>query len=152
MEDLRREVIENTGLAVAEDEQFIMDLTAERKIQFCSMIPKNEDEEVLLFNAMNNPEHRIGDCINMIIEVKDVFCEAVQCVSKDTGEVTTCPRIVLIDKEGKGYQAVSIGVYSALKKIFAVKGTPEKWKKPVKLEVKQISRGERKMLTFNMVK
>ena len=68
----------NTTLAVMdEDERFIMDLTAERKTQFCSMIPKNEDEEVILFNAMNNPEKRIGDCINMTINVKHVFCEVV---------------------------------------------------------------------------
>ena len=36
----------NTALTVMdEDERFIMDLTAERKTQFCSMVPKNEDEE-----------------------------------------------------------------------------------------------------------
>ena len=144
---------ENTTLAVMdEDERFIMDLTAERKTQFCSMIPKNEDEEVVLFNAMNNPEKRIGDCINMTINVKHVFCEVVTCVNRETGESNMCPRIVLIDTEGVGYQAVSLGVFSALKKIFAIKGSPTTWKKPVKLQVVQITRGDRKLLTFNMVK
>lgn len=135
-----------------EDERFITDLTAERKVQFCSMKPKNEDEEIILFNAMNNPEKRIGDCINMTIEVKDVYCEVVTCINNDTGEHTLCPRIVLIDKNGIGYQAVSLGVYSALKKVFAVKGEPSTWKKPVKLKVLQITKGERKLLTFNMEK
>lgn len=144
---------ENTALAVMdEDERFIMDLTAERKTQFCSMIPKNEDEEVVLFNAMNNPEKRIGDCINMTINVKHVFCEVVTCVNRETGESNLCPRIVLIDTDGVGYQAVSLGVFSALKKIFAIKGDPTTWKKPVKLQVVQITKGERKILTFNMVK
>lgn len=143
----------NTALAVMdEDERFIMDLTAERKTQFCSMIPKNEDEEVVLFNAMNNPEKRIGDCINMTINVKHVFCEVVTCVNRETGEANMCPRIVLIDTEGVGYQAVSLGVFSALKKILAIKGNPTTWKKPVKLQVVQITRGDRKLLTFNMVK
>lgn len=143
----------NTALAVMdEDERFIMDLTAERKTQFCSMIPKNEDEEVILFNAMNNPEKRIGDCINMTINVKHVFCEVVTCVNRETGEANMCPRIVLIDTEGVGYQAVSLGVFSALKKIFAIKGSPTTWKKPVKLQVVQITKGDRKLLTFNMVK
>lgn len=135
-----------------EDERFIMDLTAERKVQFCSMIPKNEDEELILFNAMNNPDKRISDCINMTIEVKHVFCEVVNCTNKETGDSQLCPRIVLIDTKGVGYQSVSIGVYSALKKIIAIKGNPTNWKKPVKLQVVQISKGERKMLTFNMVK
>lgn len=143
----------NTALAVMdEDERFIMDLTAERKTQFCSMIPKNEDEEVVLFNAMNNPEKRIGDCINMTINVKHVFCEVVTCVNRETGDSNLCPRIVLIDTDGVGYQAVSLGVFSALKKIFAIKGSPTTWKKPVKLQVVQITKGDRKLLTFNMVK
>lgn len=135
-----------------EDERFIMDLTSERKVQFCSMVPKNEDEEIVLFNAMNNPEKRIGDCINMTIEVKHVFCEVVTCQNRETGEESTCPRIVLIDKDGIGYQAVSMGVFSALKKVMSIKGNPATWKKPVKLQVKQISKGDRKLLTFDMVK
>lgn len=143
----------NTALAAMdEDERFIMDLTAERKTQFCSMIPKNEDEEIVLFNAMNNPEKRIGDCINMTINVKHVFCEVVTCVNRETGETNMCPRIVLIDTDGVGYQAVSLGVFSALKKIFAIKGSPTTWKKPVRLQVVQITKGDRKLLTFNMVK
>lgn len=143
----------NTALAAMdEDERFIMDLTAERKTQFCSMVPKNEDEEIVLFNAMNNPEKRIGDCINMTINVKHVFCEVVTCVNRETGETNMCPRIVLIDTDGVGYQAVSLGVFSALKKIFAIKGSPTTWKKPVKLQVVQITKGDRKLLTFNMVK
>ena len=138
--------------AMDEDERFIMDLTAERKTQFCSMIPKNEDEEIVLFNAMNNPEKRIGDCINMTINVKHVFCEVVTCVNRETGETNMCPRIVLIDTDGVGYQAVSLGVFSALKKIITIKGSPTTWKKPVKLQVVQITKGDRKLLTFNMVK
>lgn len=141
-----------TGLTVMEDERFIMDLTAERKVQFCSMSPKNEDEEITLYNAMNNPEKRIGDCINMEIAIKHVFCEAVHCINRDTGEDSVCPRIVLIDEKGVGYQAVSLGIFSAIKKIFSIKGHPNKWKKPVKVQVVQITKGDRKMLTLNMVK
>lgn len=146
-------VTNETGLmTMQEDERFIMDLTAERKVQFCSMVPKNEDEEIILFNAMNNPEKRIGDCINLTIEVKHVFCEVVTCINRETGESNICPRIVLIDKDGVGYQAVSMGIYSALKKIISIKGNPANWKKPVKLQVTQITKGDRKLLTFNLVK
>ena len=140
------------SVVMEEDERFIMDLTAERKVQYCSMKPKNEDEEIVLFNAMNNPEKRIGDCINMTIEVRHVFCEVVTCINRETGESNLCPRIVLIDKDGIGYQAVSLGVFSALKKIFGIKGNPGTWKKAVKLQVVQITKGDRKLLTFNMVK
>lgn len=135
-----------------EDEKFIMDLTSERKVQFCSMIPKNEDEEIVLYNAMNAPEKRVGDCINMIIEVKHIYCEVVTCVNRESGEESVCPRIVLIDKDGIGYQAVSMGLYSAVKKLMTIKGNPANWKKPVKMKVTQVTKGDRKLLTLNMVK
>lgn len=135
-----------------EDEKFIMDLTSERKVQFCSMTPKNEDEEIILYNAMNAPEKRVGDCINMTIEVKHIYCEAVTCVNRESGEESVCPRIVLIDKDGVGYQAVSMGIYSAVKKLMKIKGNPANWKKPVKLKVTQVTKGDRKLLTLNMVK
>lgn len=135
-----------------EDEKFIMDLTSERKVQFCSMTPKNEDEEIVLYNAMNAPEKRVGDCINMTIEVKHIYCEVVTCVNRESGEESVCPRIVLIDKDGVGYQAVSTGIYSAIKKLMTIKGNPATWKKPVKLKVTQVTKGDRKLLTLNMVK
>lgn len=135
-----------------EDEKFIMDLTSERKVQFCSMTPKNEDEEIVLYNAMNAPEKGVGDCINMTIEVKHIYCEAVTCVNRESGKESVCPRIVLIDKDGVGYQAVSMGIYSAVKKLMTIKGNPATWKKPVKLKVTQVTKGDRKLLTLNMVK
>lgn len=135
-----------------EDEKIIMDLTSERKVQFCSMTPKNEDEEIVLYNAMNAPEKRVSDCINMTIEVKHIYCEAVTCVNRESGEESVCPRIVLIDKDGVGYQAVSMGIYSAVKKLMTIKGNPANWKKPVKLKVTQVTKGDRKLLTLNMVK
>jgi hypothetical protein len=135
-----------------EDEKFIMDLASERKVQFCSMTPKNEDEEIVLYNAMNAPEKRVGDCINMTIEVKHIYCEVVTCVNRESGEESVCPRIVLIDKDGVGYQAVSMGIYSAVKKLMTIKGNPATWKKPVKLKVTQVTKGDRKLLTLNMVK
>lgn len=117
---------------------------------FCSMKPKNEDEEVILYNAMNNPEKRLSDCINMVISVKDVFCEIVQCKRED--QVENVPRVVLIDDKGVGYQCVSLGVFSALRKMFAIKGFPDNWSKPLKVRVVQITKGERKMLTLEMTK
>ena len=103
----------------------------------------------MLFKAMNNTEKRIGDCINMTINAKDLFCEVVNCINQQTGEVQVCPRIVIIDDKGVGYQAVSLGVYSAIKKIIQVFGAPS-WETPLPLVVKQITKGDRKLLTFDV--
>lgn len=134
-----------------EDEGFniVADLTT-AKTQFCSMIADSDEAKAKLYNAMNNPDKRLSDMINMQINAKDLYIEVVNCTNTETGEVTACPRIVIIDEKGRSYQAVSIGIYSALKKVIQVYGAPT-WEKAIKLEVKQITKGERKMLTLNVV-
>lgn len=127
----------------------VIDLTS-ANTQFCSLKAETPEEKVKLFNAMNNPEKRLGDCINMQIKAKDLYVEVVNCTNEETGEVTACPRIVIIDEKGVSYQAVSVGIFSALKKVIQVFGAPT-WEKPVTLEVKQITKGARKMLTLNAI-
>lgn len=117
---------------------------------FCSMVASTPDEKAKLFNAMNNPDHRLAEFTNMTIKAKDLYVEIVECTNQDTGEVTRAPRIVIIDEAGKGYQAVSVGIFSALKKIIQVYGSPT-WETPVKMQVKQITKGARKMLTLNVI-
>ena len=134
-----------------EDEGFsvAVDMTS-AQLSFCSMKAESQDEKAKLYNAMNNPEKRLADCINMKIRAKDLFIEIVNCTNEETGETNACPRIVIIDEKGVAYQAVSIGIYSALKKAIQVFGAPT-WEQPVTFEVKQITKGNRKMLTLNVV-
>ena len=134
-----------------EDEGFnvSVDMTS-AQTQFCSMTANTHEEKAAMYNAMNNPNKRLADCINMQIKAKDLYIEVVNCTNEETGEVNACPRIVIIDDKGVSYQAVSIGIYSALKKVIQVFGAPT-WDKPVTLEVKQITKGSRKMLTLNVV-
>lgn len=120
------------------------------KTQYCSMRAETPEEQTQLFNAMNNPDKRLADCINKQIAVKDVYVEVVTCTNQETGEQTPAPRIVLIDEDGVSYQCVSIGIYSAIKKLIQVFGEPT-WKTPVKVEVVQITKGTRKMLTLGAV-
>lgn len=133
-----------------DDARFIVDLTT-RATQYCSMKAETDNEKSALFNATNNPDFRLADLINMEIRVKDVFVEAVHCTNRDTGEVNVCPRVVLIDDKNVGYQCVSIGVFSAIKKLFGIYGEPMYWSAPIKMIVKQITKGERQMLTLNVV-
>lgn len=138
----------HTEITVDGNENLVAELTT-RTAQYCSMRPKTQEEKVKLYNAMNNPEKRLADCINEVITVKDVYVEAVNCTNRETGETQVCPRVVLIDDNGVGYQCVSIGIFSALKKIFAIFGEPNEWDAPLRLKVKQLTKGERKMLTLN---
>lgn len=151
MENENQIIVANrTAMNRFEDEGFnvVVDMTS-AQTQFCSMSATTHEEKAALYNAMNNPDKRLADCINMTIPVKDMYIEVVNCTNEETGEVNACPRIVLIDEKGVSYQAVSIGIYSALKKAVQVFGAPT-WEKPVKMEVKQITKGNKKMLTLNV--
>ena len=131
-----------------ENENFIAELST-RSTSFCSLSAETPEEKANLFRVMNNPEKRLGDCINMTIYVKDLFCEVVKCKNQETGETTTCPRIVVVDKDGVGYQAVSLGVFSAFKKLIAIFGPPT-WESPLPIKVMQTTKGARKLLTFDV--
>lgn len=119
------------------------DLTEQNNF-YSSLIPKDKKEETILFNAINNPDYKISDFINTEILVQDVICEMVQCTNKETGEVSSLPRIILITPDNETYQAVSIGIYNSMKKVFAIKGLPETWTEPIKIKIQQVTRGERK--------
>lgn len=126
------------------------DLTEQNNF-YSSLIPKDKKEETILFNAINNPDYKISDFINTEIVVQDVICEIVQCTNKETGEVSFVPRSIFITPDNETYQAVSIGIYNSIKKVFAIKGLPETWEEPIKIKIQQVTSGERKILTFALV-
>lgn len=131
-----------------DDERMIFSLT-NKKTQYCSFVPQTEEEKDLLFMATNSPEKRIKDCVNMEITIKHIIAEVVYCESKDDPSVKVpCPRVVVIDDEGVGYQAVSIGIFSSVKNIFSSYGTPDTWSAPKTFRVLQETKGEKSILKF----
>ena len=140
---------QNKNVFEVDGYDLVVDLTS-AQTQFCSMKADTDEGKAKLFNAMNNPDERLGDCINMTIQAKDLYIEIVNCTDEATGEVTAAPRIVIIDEDGKSYQCVSVGVFSALKKVIQVFGAPT-WEKPIPLMIKQITKGKKSMLTLNVV-
>ena len=146
-------VPQNTGVANKFSDMgfdISVDMTT-AQTSFSSLKANTDEEKADLFNAINNPEKRLSDCINMTIKAKDLYIEVVNCTNEETGVVTACPRIVIIDENGVSYQAVSLGIYSALKKVIQIFGVPT-WENPISLEVKQVTKGTRKMLTLNIAK
>lgn len=130
--------------------KFIVELTSSRKTSLCTLASETPAEKAVLFKIMNNPEQRLADHIGEVIEVTDLFVEVIQLESEETGEMMDCPRIVVIDKDKVGYQCVSVGVWSAFKKLISIYGVPT-WKEPIKLKVRQIQKGKRSLLTFDIM-
>jgi hypothetical protein len=138
-------------MAVFETRSYVNELQEASGSMFSTLKADTAEEKAQLFNVMNNPDKRVSDMIGKVIRVKDVFAEEVELVNKETGEVNRAPRIVLVDVDGVAYQAVSIGVMSALKKLFQIYGLPT-WETGIPLEVKQIKNGINNILTFSVVK
>lgn len=143
---------ENDGfdLTVDGEVDYVADLMT-RSTSYCSIVAETNEDKAKIYNAMNNPDKRLKDCINEVIALTDVYVETVECTSETTGETIACPRVVLIDEDGIGYQAVSKGIFSALKKLFAIYGEPTKWDEPINVKVRQISNGTRNILTLDVV-
>ncbi len=127
----------------------IADLT-NAQTAYCSLDASDLKAKQTLYNATNSTQERVGDHINEVITVRHIYVEAIQCTSTETGEVKWCPRVVLINDRGIGYQAVSTGVYTSVKKLIQIFGEPQTWEAPIKLKIKQLTRGEFKILTLEI--
>lgn len=132
---------------------FAAGLTGSEVSTFCSMQVKTDEDRKKLFNAMSNPTGRVKDMVNLKLKIKDIFCESAEVnhVDEATGVVTqvTLPRIVLITDKGESYQAVSTGIFNAVKRLITVFGPPT-WETPIEVTVKQITKDKNNILTLEL--
>ena len=124
-------------------------MTAGGNMCYSSMKSGTVKEKAALFNAMSNPNHKVGDFINKTIRVKDVYVETIELEDEETNETVNAPRIVFIDMDGDTYQAVSKGVFSALSRVINVFGEPT-WDDGLPFTIKQVSLGKNQLLTFEV--
>lgn len=63
-----------------------------------------------------------GELVGEVFEFSNWFIQHVQLENEKTGELTDCPRVVLIDPAGNAIQFVSFGVYQSLRIILSYTG------------------------------
>lgn len=105
-------------------------------------------------------DDRMGDCIGEKIMMRHFLAHKVTMIMRDAdgtpmhdenGEVLKRPgeRIVIIDDEGRAYEAVSEGVFASLAFMFSLPGIghPSTWSEPLPVVIKQLSLdgGKRRM-------
>ena len=134
---------ENETLALTSDAFAKINLA--RDIQgggkgYCTMVAEDKKAKARLYNACSSPK-KLSDCINIPIEMIHFFVEIIQCANKESGELVNVPRVVIIDKKGQGYQAVSVGIYNAVKRIVAMFGHPSTWSEPVTVVTQNVDLG-----------
>ena len=103
---------------------------------FCS-IPNDGTRKsaVAIYNAINNKGESLDDHKGEIIEAVNVAAHPVTLTDENTGEIVEALRAVIIDKNGKNYDAVSQGIASSLQKIFGIVGMPPWNDEPLKIKV-----------------
>lgn len=118
----------------------------------CSIKPEPGNVELAktVYNAMNNPEHKLSDFVNKKVVVENYLIEVAEIADEDTGVVATVPRTVLISPDGESYMATSKGVFNSIRNAVAVLGDAP-WAGGVTFEVKQQKVGRGNMLTLMMV-
>lgn len=118
----------------------------------CSIDHASADPQVrkIIYNALNNPTHKIADFINKTINVENVLIENVDLVSQETGQITSVPRVVLISPDGESYVATSKGVFTSIRNAYAAFG-PAPWAGGLDFEVRQIATSAGSMLSLVMV-
>lgn len=142
---------ETTAITTTDDGLYELNFESAQR-SYCSFEPKTTAEKIAFFNAVNSPEDRLKKMVNMVIEVKHIYAETIDFVNKETGEATPGVRIVLIDKDGKGYQASSKGVFSSVAKLLKIMGHPATWEKPVKIKPREITKSDsQNVLVFDLV-
>jgi len=126
-------------------------LTQDPGTTFCSIEidPTDRKTAAKVYDALNNPTHAVADYINKTIPVQNVLIEIAEIMNEDTGEVTHAPRVVLIDKAGESYQAVSIGMFNAVKNAFRCFGNAP-WEPELMFDIKQKPVKNGSMLTANV--
>lgn len=140
--------MENTELAISVNN--ITNANAGAMITSFKANPNDRKASAKIFNAMNNPQHRIADSINTVIPVTDYLIEMTEIVNEETGAVDKVPRVVLVDEKGEAYQAVSFGMFNVVRNVVNVCGNAP-WNPPVKLKIKQVPVKRGSMLTADMV-
>lgn len=94
---------------------------------YCSMSIVDASDKIKAYNAMSNADESLSEHIGEEIPVRHVYVEAIKCRNEQTGTEDVCPRIVLIAPDGRSFQAVSLGIFGSLKRIFQLFGRPEEW-------------------------
>ena len=121
---------------------------------FCSIADDGtRKSKVAIFNAINGADESVADHIGEVLEITDVVAHPVTLTDEDTGEIINTLRVVLIDKNGKTYTAVSEGITNSLSRVFSIIGMPS-WKDdPVKMKIRQIKtrNGNNKVNTIELV-
>lgn len=111
---------------------------------------KDRKQAVAFYNATANPQYKLKEHVNEVINLAHVSVECCE-VNNEDGDRQIAPRIVLIDANGSTFSCVSTGIYNSLKRLFALVGTPDTWTEPVPIKPTLVSTKKGQVLSLILV-
>lgn len=114
-----------------------------------SLAMKSDAEKKKVLRLTQQQGENIGKYIGKRVLITDVIAHPQEFVNKDTGEVTTGVRIILVLKDGKTITCASGGVARSLGMLADVFGPPS-WPDGLAVEIEQVTTG-RGYRTFQLV-
>lgn len=90
---------------------------------YSSFVSDDIESKRKLYNALNSPDFKVSDCINREITIADAVLTPVALTDERTGEVKEAVRSIIIDTDGKTYNATSSGLHASLRNILNIFGT-----------------------------
>lgn len=142
-----REPFEGTEICMDNKNAVSFDgLKSSANIMFCTLPMETPEQKKHVFHIAQNPDHRVEDVVNTKIALTDVYAEVATLESGDN-----VPRIILIDKDGKGYVCTSFGMLHALEKLFGIFGAPH-YDDPLNVTVKKVKTKNGNTYTLDIAK
>lgn len=118
---------------------------------FCSKVVETEQEKKDLFNALEQCDALLNDCVGTEIEIRDVYCEEKEVLDDETGELKKKYRTILFATNGQTYATGSYGIFNIIKKLIQIYGMPT-WEDGIKVKVAKRPMGNGKStLTLNLI-
>ena len=118
---------------------------------YCSKEAKSLEEKKELFNALENCDALLNDCVGQEITIKDIYVEPKEVIDDETGETRLKYRTILFDVNGQTYATGSYGIYNMLNKLIVIYGHPT-WDEGIKVKVTKRPIGNGKTsLTLTLV-
>lgn len=97
----------------------------EKNTTALAIFKKDADEHDVkkaLYNLTVNAETKISDKVNSIINVVGFAFTQADVTNKESGELETRERVVVIDADGKTYHSVASGIVNSFRKIADIFG------------------------------
>lgn len=101
---------------------------------YTSITGDSQESRLANFSAISNSTP-IADHLGETIALRHVVIQSVDMPEEKTGEIIAVPRVILVDDSGNAFHAISSGLMTSIRNLFAFVGTPDTWSAPIPVKV-----------------